>query len=203
MSLRVLTTEEDFRARVVIPLPARGAAYVAEGTRPMVDVVVPGHDEERDLARSVRRLHAHLTDGFPFTARITIADHASTDRTLAIALQLAADLPEVRVLHLNKNGRGRALAAAWLTSDARVVTYMDVDLSSDLSTLFPLVASVISGHSEISIGSRRHLKAMRLNVARRLVPQVVSRNSLFETELLVRAERAGLRIHELGRPRGA
>jgi glycosyltransferase involved in cell wall biosynthesis len=193
MSLQVLTAEDDFRARVVIPLPRR-RAFVAKGPRPMIDIAVPVHDAERDLARSVRRLHAHLTEGFPFTVQITIADNASTDRTLAIATQLAAELPEVRVLHLNEKGRGRALAAAWLTSDARVVTYVDLDLSTNLSALLPLVAPVISGRSEISIGSGGRLKALRADVARRLVPGVVTRNWLFDMELWLRAQRAGLRI---------
>ena len=199
----------------------------------MIDIVVPVHNEERDVARSVHRLHAYLAEEFPFSARITIADNASTDDTLAIASRLAAELPCVRVLHLNEKGRGRALAAAWLTSEAQVVAYMDVDLSTDLSALLPLVAPIVSGHSEVSIGSRlaatarvsrgpkRELisraynlllklalrvrfkdaqcgfKALRADVAQTLLPEVVNRNWFFDTELLVRAQRAGLRIHEL------
>ena len=198
MSLRIVTAEpDDFRARVVVPLPERRPAFAAEGPRPMVDIVVPVHDEERDLARSVRRLQAHLTAGFPFTTRITIAVNANSDRTYAIASRLAAELPEVRVLHLNEKGRGRALAAAWLTSDARVVTCMDSELSTDLAVFVRLVAPVISGQSEISIGSPGRLKALRADVARRLIPAVVSRSWLFEAELLMRAARAGLRIVSL------
>ena len=199
----------------------------------MIDIVVPVHNEERDVARSVHRLHAYLAEEFPFSARITVADNASTDDTLAIASRLAVELPCVRVLHLDEKGRGRALAAAWLTSEAQVVAYMDVDLSTDLSALLPLVAPIVSGHSEVSIGSRlaatarvnrgpkRELisraynlllklalrvrfkdaqcgfKALRADVAQTLLPEVVNRNWFFDTELLVRAQRAGLRIHEL------
>src|SRR5437763_608974 len=199
----------------------------------MVDIVIPVHNEERGLRVSVLRLHAYLTQQFPFSARITLADNASTDSTPAVAAELAEELPEVRVLRLKEKGRGRALAAAWLTSDARVVSYMDVDLSTDLSALLPLVAPVISGHSQVSIGSRLvtgsrvtrgpkrevisrvynillrlvlrvrfkdaqcGFKALRADVARSLLPDVVNRNWFFDTELLVRAERAGLRIHEL------
>ena len=218
---------------VVFPLTrVRPALEVVAGV-PEVDVVIPVYNEERDLAQNVRRLHAYLRDEFPFAARITIADNASTDSTWSVAVGLAAELPDVRPLHLNEKGRGRALAAAWLTSDARVVAYMDVDLSTKLSALLPLVAPVLSGHSEISIGSRlargarvargikRELisraynlllrlslgvrfrdaqcgfKALRADVARRLLPQVQNRNWFFDTELLVVAERAGLRIHEL------
>src|SRR5437879_10408976 len=218
---------------VVFPLTrVRPALEVVAGV-PEVDVVIPVYNEESDLAQNVRRLHAYLRDDFPFAARITIADNASTDGSWSVALGLPAELPKVRPLHLNEKGRGRALAAAWLTSDARVVAYMDVDLSTKLSALLPLVAPVLSGHSEISIGSRlargarvvrglkRELisrcynlllrvslgvkfddaqcgfKAMRADVARRLVPEVKNRNWFFDTELLVVAQRAGFRIHEL------
>jgi len=223
----------EVRAKVLVPLPRRREAIAADGPRPMVDIVIPVHNEERGLRVSVLRLHAYLTQQFPFSARITIADNASTDSTPAVAAELAEELPEVRVLRLKEKGRGRALAAAWLTSDARVVSYMDVDLSTDLSALLPLVAPVISGHSQVSIGSRLvtgsrvtrgpkrevisrvynillrlvlrvrfkdaqcGFKALRADVARSLLPDVVNRNWFFDTELLVRAERAGLRIHEL------
>src|SRR2546430_10923781 len=133
---------------------AMALAAVLGPAPPEVDIVVPVFNEERDLAPSVRRLDAYLESRFPFSARITIADNASTDETWAVACRLAAELPRVRLLHINEKGRGRALAAAWLTSDAAVVAYMDVDLSTDLNALLPLVAPVISGHSDVAIGSR-------------------------------------------------
>ena len=226
MNLSIVAAEpEEFRARVVVPLPRRRfAAPDADARSPAVDIVLPVFNEQRDLRECVMRLHAFLAGHFPFSSRITIADGASTDATPEVAAALAAELPEVRVLRLNERGRGRALAAAWLTSDARVVACMDVDLSADLHPLLPLVVPVISGHSEISVGGRvakasrlaltynlvlrlvlrvrfkdaqRRLKAMRTDVARRLVPAVANRNRLFDTELLVRAELAGLRIHEM------
>jgi putative flippase GtrA len=121
---------------------------------PLLDIVVPVYDEEADLERSVRRLHRYLVGHFPYQARITIADNASTDRTWEIATRLAAELPMVRALHLDRKGRGRALRYAWMQSDAAVLAYMDVDLSTDLNALLPLVAPLISGHSQVSIGRR-------------------------------------------------
>src|ERR1700682_3187215 len=200
---------------------------------PVVDITIPVYNEERDLGPAVRRLYSYLKTTFPFSAQITIADNASTDGTAAQALRLAAELQGVRLIRLSEKGRGRALAASWLTSDAQVVAYMDVDLSTDLSALLPLIAPVISGHSDLSIGSRLArgarvvrsakrefisrayntllrvvlgvrfkdaqcgFKAVRADVARRLIPQVENRNWFFDTELLVRAEREGLRVHEL------
>jgi glycosyltransferase involved in cell wall biosynthesis len=106
----------------------------------VLDVVVPVHNEETDLGPSVRRLHAYLTGSFPYPFRITVADNASTDSTAYVAAQLARELPAVTVLWLAEKGRGWALRTAWSSSDAPVLAYMDVDLSTDLAALLPLVA---------------------------------------------------------------
>ncbi len=199
----------------------------------VVDIVIPVYNEETDLEPSVRQLHAYLRDDFPFRARITIADNASTDGTPAIADRLAVELDDVEALHLPEKGRGRALRAAWLASDAPIVAYMDVDLSTDLDALLPLVAPLLTGHSQIAIGSRLApgarvvrgpkrefisrsynlilrsilrtrfrdaqcgFKAIRADAARRLLPSVRDDAWFFDTELLVLAERAGMRIHEV------
>jgi glycosyltransferase involved in cell wall biosynthesis len=205
----------------------------ADRPEPLVDVVIPVYNEERDLGPSVRRLHEFLTSRFPFAAAITIADNASNDGTLAVAQALVKELPQVRVLHLDAKGRGRALRAAWLQSDAAVVAYMDVDLSTDLNALLPLVAPLLSGHSDLAIGSRlahgarvkrgpkrefisraymlvlrlaldAHFsdaqcgfKAVRTSIAKQLVPSVRDEAWFFDTELLILAQRAGLRVHEV------
>ncbi|MFT4009191.1 MAG: bifunctional glycosyltransferase family 2/GtrA family protein [Nocardioidaceae bacterium] len=208
------------------------AASEAQVATVSLDVVVPVYNEERDLAPSVRRLHDHLSQ-LPYSFRITIADNASTDATALVAHGLAREYDEVRVEHLTEKGRGRALKQAWTHSDAEVLVYMDVDLSTDLNALLPLVAPLLSGHSDIAIGTRlspdsrvirgpkRELisraynlilrsalhagftdaqcgfKAIRADVARSLVPQVRDNSWFFDTELLVLAEHAGLRIHEV------
>lgn len=119
-----------------------------------VEVVVPVHDEEAALERSLRRLTGYLAERFPLSWRVTVADNASTDGTWGVACRMAAELPGVRALHLDAKGRGLALRAAWSASPARVVAYMDVDLSTDLDALLPLVAPLLSGHSDVAIGSR-------------------------------------------------
>ena len=119
-----------------------------------VEIVVPVYNEEQSLAGSVHRLHRYLTERFPLTWLITVADNASTDNTWGVACQLAKELDGVRAMHLPEKGRGRALRAAWLQSNAAVVAYMDVDLSTDLAALLPLVAPLVTGHSDVAIGSR-------------------------------------------------
>ena len=83
-----------------------------------VEIVVPVNDEETDLAPSIRRLRAFLAGGFPFTARVTIADNGSTDSTWEIAVALAAEMPGVTAVRLDQPGRGRALRSIWSRSGA-------------------------------------------------------------------------------------
>ncbi|MER7176500.1 bifunctional glycosyltransferase family 2/GtrA family protein [Streptomyces mesophilus] len=216
---------ETLPVRRHLPAEVRGT--------PVLDVVVPVHNEEKDLEPCVRRLHDHLVETFPYGFRITIADNASTDRTPQIAARLAESIDEVESHRLDAKGRGRALRAVWSRSDAPVLAYMDVDLSTDLNALLPLVAPLISGHSDLAIGSRLArssrvvrgpkrefisrtynlilrgslrarfsdaqcgFKAIRRDVAERLLPMVEDTGWFFDTELLVLAERAGLRIHEV------
>ena len=103
--------------------------------RPLVEVVLPAYNEEEDLPRSVETLVGFLRGQPQWAWRVLVADNASTDGTLAAAEALAEEYPEVEAFHLPQKGRGRALRAAWLRSDADAVCYMDVDLSTDLSAL--------------------------------------------------------------------
>ncbi len=120
-----------------------------------MDIVVPVYNEERALPGCLRTLHARLSQGFPFPWRITVADNASTDETLATARRPRRnELPGVGVVHLNRKGRGLALRTVWGASNADIVAYMDVDLSTGLDGLLPLVAPLASGHSDLAIGSR-------------------------------------------------
>ena len=200
---------------------------------PVVNIVIPVYNEEIDLEPSVRRLHAHLSTGVPYSFQITVADNASTDTTREVANRLAAEFPSVRVVHMREKGKGSALRAVWSTSDATVLAYMDVDLSTDLAAVLPLIAPLVSGHSDLAIGTRLHrgsrvirgakrefisrsynlmlrhtlstrftdatcgFKAIRREVAVHLLPLIEDNGFFFDTELLVLAERSGLRIHEV------
>jgi glycosyltransferase involved in cell wall biosynthesis len=120
----------------------------------VADIIVPTYNEAKVLRHSIERLHAYLSTEFPFSWQITIADNASTDGTPEIAQQLATELQHVRVVQLTTKGRGLALRTAWSSSTAEVVAYMDVDLSTGLNALLPMIAAIHSGHSEVAIGSR-------------------------------------------------
>jgi putative flippase GtrA len=201
--------------------------------RPTVEIAIPVHNEEAALEGSVRRLHDFCAASLPYSFRIVIADNASEDETAAIGARLAAELDAVAYVRLTEKGRGRTLRRVWSRSDADVLAYMDVDLSTGLEALLPLVAPLISGHSDLAIGTRLargsrvirgpkrelisrtynrllHLglrsrfsdaqcgfKAGRAATIKALLPRVEDQTWFFDTELLVLAERSGLRIHEV------
>jgi glycosyltransferase involved in cell wall biosynthesis len=201
--------------------------------RPTVEIAIPVLNEETALEDSVRRLHSFCAESLPWSFRIVIADNASVDRTPEIGARLSAELEGVDYLRLSEKGRGRALRRVWSRSDADVLAYMDVDLSTGLEALLPLVAPLVSGHSDLAIGTRLargsrvvrgpkrelisraynrllHLtlrsrfsdaqcgfKAGRASAVKALLPRVEDQAWFFDTELLVLAERSGLRIHEV------
>jgi len=119
-----------------------------------LDVVIPVYNEEVDLEPSIARLQAFLRENCPCQWRIVVADNASNDKTPEIAKELAGRWPEVSYLRLPQKGRGRALRRAWLQSQADVVCYMDVDLSTDLKHLMPLVEPLLAGTKQVATGSR-------------------------------------------------
>lgn len=220
-------SEQRFTTRQNAAVAAQAAGV------PVLDVVVPVYNEQVALPGCIRRLHRHLEEHFPYPVQITIADNASIDATPQVAAELALEFDNVRVVRLELKGRGRALHEVWSHSPSPVLVYMDVDLSTDLAALGPLVAPLISGHSDLAIGTRLArssrvvrgpkrefisrcynlilrgalsakfsdaqcgFKAIRADVAHALLPLVEDTGWFFDTELLVLAERTGLRIHEV------
>ena len=199
-----------------------------------VEIVVPVYNEAAQLAERITALRTFLDESFPFRALVTIVDNASTDDTVAVATALVDTLPGVAAMHLDRKGRGCALREAWSTSNAPVVAYMDVDLSTSLDALLPargpvalgptrrrpsvrgLAAAPTScaGPSASSSRAAYNLilkltlrgrfsdaqcgfKALRRDAAERLLPLVEDNKWFFDTELLVIAERLGLRIGEV------
>ena len=217
----------------LVPAGARGAEAPVTTHHRELEIVIPVYNESAGVERSVRRLHRFLTSACPFSWRIVIADNASTDDTLALAVGLSHELPDVEAIHLPAKGRGRA-RAAWSAADADVLC--DTDRSIPLHRPRDCCwrpAWARFGHSDVAIGTRLHaasrvqrsakrefisrsynhllrwvlrarfsdaqcgFKAIRADVALGLLPDVRDEEWFFDTELLVLAQRRGLRIHEV------
>ncbi len=226
----VKTGRHDFRMTVLAPPQADSSPRQI----PLdVEIVVPVYNEAPHLAERITELRHFLDSSFPFRAQVTVVDNASTDDTFALAKELATTTPGVAAVHLPRKGRGYALRTAWMASTAPVVAYMDVDLSTSLSALLPLVAPLLSGQQDVAIGTRlargshvirgpkRELisraynlllkvsvrgrfsdaqcgfKALRREAALQLLPLIKDDEWFFDTELLVTAQRLGLRIGEV------
>ena len=124
-------------------------------THKTLDIVIPVLNEERALPLSIPVLHAHLAENFGgYEWRIVIADNGSEDATPEVSRRLSCEFPGVSPFRLERRGRGLALRTAWLASEADIVAYMDVDLSTDLAALHPLVSAVAEQGCDIAIGSR-------------------------------------------------
>jgi len=200
----------------------------------LVDVVIPVYNEEDALERSIATLSAYLENHCPYRWRIVIADNASTDRTPEVGRRLAEADQRVDFLRLEQKGRGRALRHAWSHSPADVLSYMDVDLSTDVGSFLPLIEPLAEGRYGVAIGTRlapgaqvrRGLKrevisriynvmikgmfprkrfsdaqcgfkAITQAAARELLPLVKDQGFFFDSELLLKAEARGYRIHEV------
>jgi glycosyltransferase involved in cell wall biosynthesis len=232
--MNTLTTNTDtLGSELGSQVPDAGSIATPAARPVAVQIVIPVYNEQRVLRASVRRLHDYLTQQFKFAFEITIADNASTDATPRLARALARAIPEVRVLRLERKGRGLALRTAWAHSEADVVAYMDVDLSTDLAALPELLIPLLEGRADVAIGSRlargaqvtrgikRELisrgynlllrallgvgfsdaqcgfKAARREAIQALLGEIEDDAWFFDTELLYRAERRGLEIHEV------
>jgi len=123
-------------------------------SRPKLDLVIPCLNEAHVLERSVETVRDFLGRTFPYRWGVVIADNGSTDGTREIALRLAEQYDDVSAVSLDQRGRGRALRRAWTQSDADVVAYTDVDLSTELEALERMCRAIVEGGYDVAIGSR-------------------------------------------------
>ena len=229
--MRAITTPQPLaRSRLVTsdssPSPFRAIV------NPFVDIVVPVLNEEKILQSSIETLDEYMMENLPYRYQITIADNGSQDNTLKIAKNLAQNHQSVRVVRLAERGRGRALKQVWQSSQADILTYMDVDLSTSLDDFLPMIQPLVAGEAGVAIGSRLMkksktsrgfkrefisrcynkiikltsrtkfsdaqcgFKAIRRDVAKRFLPKIKDNEWFFDTELLIKTERAGVPIHE-------
>lgn len=153
----------------------------------IVEVALPVYNEEKELEVNTLKLHSFLQKTYGKRCfKITIADNASTDNTLKIAKKLSAKYKEIDFLHLLEKGRGRAIKKVWSKSFASVLSYMDIDLSTNLSGFPSLVEAIVKKNYDLAVGSRL-LKTSKI-YNRPLLREILSRglNIIIKTLFLTR-----------------
>ena len=138
---------------------ARAPELIGSAREIDLDIVIPVYNEQAEIASSIMLLRARMDElaqnGFTPSWQIVIADNASTDLTWELAGALVREHPAtVRAMRIPEKGRGRALKLAWGASRARVVAYMDVDLSTDIGQIPELVQPILTGRADLAFGSR-------------------------------------------------
>lgn len=229
--MRAITTPQPLARSRLVTSDSSSSPFRAIAN-PFVDIAVPVLNEEKILQSSIETLDEYMMENLPYRYQITIADNGSQDNTLKIAKSLAQNHQSVRVVRLAKRGRGRALKQVWQSSQADILTYMDVDLSTSLDDFLPMIQPLVAGEAGVAIGSRLMkksktsrgfkrefisrcynkiikltsrtkfsdaqcgFKAIRRDVAKRFLPKIKDNEWFFDTELLIKTERAGVPIHE-------
>lgn len=109
-----------------------------------VSVIIPTHNEAQAIGRVLADLPAHLV------TEVIVVDSNSTDGTPAVARQMGA-----QVLHEPRRGYGRAcLTGLANAQNPDVVVFLDGDYSDRPSELPLLLAPIIEGRADITLGSR-------------------------------------------------
>ena len=119
-----------------------------------VDVVIPAYNEAHVLEHSIRRVHEFFEAQVPYRWRIVIAENGSRDGTADVGRDLSQTMPRVDMVTVGQPGRGLALRTAWTQSSADVVSYTDVDLSTELEAFPRLFTALIDGGHDVAVGSR-------------------------------------------------
>lgn len=129
------------------------------------DITIPVLNEEATLAQNVGILHHFITENFPDSNqwKIVIADNGSTDKTEAIARDLAVQYPEVQLVKVPRRGVGLALKTSWGQSKADIVGYMDLDLATDLPHFLQAYQAIAEDDNDIVYGTRLHRDSKVVN----------------------------------------
>lgn len=150
---------------------------------PSVLVVLPVYNEEKALPGCVRTLTEFLSDYKNYKWQIVIADNNSNDRTGIIGRELASEMPDVGYLFIPRKGRGIALKTAWSQTDCDFVSYMDVDLSTELNALIRAVEILRDG-ADVVVGNRLDKDSV---IKRSLKREFVSRSYNVVIKLMLRS----------------
>ena len=214
-----LVLDSDDRETIVSAVPNLSTKSLS--------VVVPIHNEEQILRDTIEKVRWGLQRLGLSSYEIILSENGSKDRTREIALQLARQFEQVSVMVSDTADYGAAMKAGFLAASGDFIVNFDADYYDldFLRTALPtdddivIASKGIAGSHDRRVLSRRiisrgfgwlvrhilglkvrethGIKVFRRAVIAELIPEVVSTRDLFDTELVARAEWAGLRIREV------
>ncbi len=119
----------------------------------MILITLPVFNEEKIIEKNVEIIRNFLIETFHDNTQIIIADNGSTDLTPEKSKKLSEKYSDIRYVYIYEKGRGRALRNALSKSNADVLSYMDIDISTNLEAFPKLIKAIEDGY-DIAIGSR-------------------------------------------------
>ncbi|MDH3731203.1 MAG: glycosyltransferase family 2 protein, partial [Acidimicrobiia bacterium] len=189
-------------------------------------VVVPIHNEAAILQRALPMLLAEMAE-VDATVDIALVENGSTDATLSMARSHAAAHSALAVLSLSEPDYGAAMRAGFLAAEGDWVVNFDIDyfagsfVTAALATDADVVVASkrVAGANDtrgvlrrvatwgfnllirtlfrVTVTDTHGMKALKRAVVADIGPNVISTKDLFDTELVIRAEKAGYRIAEI------
>lgn len=119
----------------------------------MINITIPVFNEEEILHENILKIYNFLKEHISDPWFIVIANNGSTDKTELIAKELIKHNMGIRLLYIEKPGKGEAIKQGWQKFEADIYCFMDADLATDLKDLPNLISQVKNGY-DIAIGSR-------------------------------------------------
>jgi dolichyl-phosphate beta-glucosyltransferase len=127
-------------------------------TAPFLSIVIPARNEEVRLPRALGQAFAFL-EKQDYSSELIVVENASSDRTLEIATRCAREYPNLRVLHEDLPGKGRAVRRGVLEAAGEYRFIADADFSMPVEEVNRFLPPACS--AEIAIGSREIQGAVR------------------------------------------
>jgi dolichyl-phosphate beta-glucosyltransferase len=128
-------------------------------TSPFLSIIIPAHNEERRLPRTLDDLDAFIR-AQPFPVEVVVVENGSQDRTLDLARQAAERLPYLKVIHEERRGKGLAVRTGILAATGQYRIFCDVDFSMPVSEISHFIPPALPD-CQVAIASREAPGAVR------------------------------------------
>ena len=133
--------------------PARSKHVTSRQPKKEVSILLPAYNEASQIEKCVRNVEAAVRS-FTDSYEIIVSEDGSTDGTDTIVTKMIKFNPNLVLLHSSTRlGKGKAIKKALYHSKGKYITFMDVDLATDLACL-PKLLDVVKQNGGMAIGSR-------------------------------------------------